>query len=170
MSTRGVYGFRKDGSEKITYNHSGSEPEFVGMCILEFIQQTTDEEMDTIFGQIILVNEDDVPSKEEIKECKSYFKPSERKPRDWYRLLNDLQGNLLIYKKGFKYMTDKRDFLKDTTFCEWGYILDLDKRQLEVFFFGFLLKSFPFAELREMDTAEAKEWAESLLSSTYECE
>lgn len=171
VGTRGVYGFRKGGTDKVTYNHSYSEPQYVGMNILEFIQQTSDAEMNSIFERIILVNENAVPPQEAIDDCKKFFALSEASPKDWYHLLNNIQGNLLIYKQGLTYMIDNKDFLKDTTFCEWGYILELDKRQLEVMYQGFFHKSYDFLELRRMKTCEEKQmWANELEQSAYEIE
>ena len=38
MGTRGLYGFRKNGVDKVTYNHYDSYPEYLGRNILEFIR------------------------------------------------------------------------------------------------------------------------------------
>ena len=40
MSTRGVYGFRYRGQDKLTYSHTSSHPRFLGACVLEFILDT----------------------------------------------------------------------------------------------------------------------------------
>lgn len=36
MSTRGIYGWRKNNENKITYNHSDSYPTWLGEKIVEF--------------------------------------------------------------------------------------------------------------------------------------
>lgn len=45
MSTRGLYGFRKDGIDKCTYNHSDSYPEQLGRRILTFCKNNTAENL-----------------------------------------------------------------------------------------------------------------------------
>ena len=38
MGTRGLYGFRKNGVDKVTYNHWDSYPDGLGKQILRFIK------------------------------------------------------------------------------------------------------------------------------------
>lgn len=37
MSTRGAYGFRIDGQDKITYNHFDSYPDSLGVNLLQWM-------------------------------------------------------------------------------------------------------------------------------------
>ena len=37
------------------------------------------------------------------------------------------------YKNGLRYMLDSADFLKDSLFCEWAYIINLSTKRLEVY-------------------------------------
>ena len=39
------------------YNHSDSYPEWLGRRVLEFVQSTTDQEMNEIFDRIIVVTD-----------------------------------------------------------------------------------------------------------------
>ena len=55
MSTRGAYGFYKDNTNKITYNHYDSYPSVLGKSIINFIVNTTDQEMEKIFQSIKLM-------------------------------------------------------------------------------------------------------------------
>ena len=64
----------------------------------------------------------------------------EKSTDDWYCLLRHAQGNLNIYTDGFKYMNDSHDFLNDSLFCEYAYIINVDTSQLE-FYSGFNKKS-----------------------------
>ena len=54
MSTRGVYGFRKNNTDKITYNHYDSYPSGLGNVILKFIQGTPLESLNFICGEAML--------------------------------------------------------------------------------------------------------------------
>jgi len=72
MSTRGAYGFRINGRDKITYNHSDSYPDYLGRNILNYISGTPLEMMKEVGHAIILVNPDSQPSPELIEKYKSY--------------------------------------------------------------------------------------------------
>lgn len=135
MGTRGIYGFYKYGIDKITYNHFDSYPEGLGEDIVKFIHNTSILEMNEIFNKIILVNDNTIPTAEQIFECTEYYdnNVSSRTITDWYCLLRKAQGNLETYKSGLKYMIDNKDFIKDSLFCEWGYIINLDKNILEIY-------------------------------------
>ena len=45
MSTRGCYGFRKNGIDKLTYNHCDSYPDCLGKTMMEFCKKTSIKEM-----------------------------------------------------------------------------------------------------------------------------
>lgn len=141
MGTRGCYGFRKNGIDKLTYNHCDSYPDCLGHDVVQFCNETSIEEMNEIFDRIILVDEDSKPTVEQIEECMEYYNGgvSTRTPEDWYCLLREAQGNLSVYKNGLKYMIDNGDFIKNSLFCEYAYIINLDTNYLE-FWVGFQRK------------------------------
>lgn len=135
MGTRGVWGFRKDGKDKLTYNHFDSYPESLGVTVLDFCKKNSLERLGRIFDGIILVNEEDKPTKQQIKECIYYFddRVSTKKPTEWYALLRDSQGNPEAYINGLNYMIDGAGFIKESLFCEYGYIINLDDKVFEVY-------------------------------------
>lgn len=67
MSTRGLYGFYKNGVNKLTYNHSDSCPSGLGNNILSFLKNMDINELNNIFDNIQLVDESDYPNGEEEK-------------------------------------------------------------------------------------------------------
>lgn len=138
MGTRGCYGFRKNGMDKLTYNHWDSYPEGLGKDIAQFCKETSLAEMNEIFDRIVLVKGDSRPNAQQIGECIKYFNGdvSTGSIEDWYCLLREAQGNLNVYKNGLKYMVDDADFIKDSLFCEYAYIINLDTNELE-FWVGF---------------------------------
>lgn len=138
MGTRGCYGFRKNGTDKLTYNHFDSYPSYLGEIMVKFCKETSIKEMNEIFDKIILVDESSMPTKEQIAECIKFYDGtvSNQTPDDWYCLLRNAQGNPSAYKTGLKYMTDCADFIKDSLFCEYAYIINLDTNCLE-FWIGF---------------------------------
>lgn len=138
MGTRGCYGFRKNGMDKLTYNHFDSYPDYLGRTMVEFCKETSIPKLNEIFDKLILVNESAKPTAEQIKECKQYYdgNVSRKTVEDWYCLLRGAQGDLDAYKNGLKYMIDNHDFIKNSLWCEYAYIINLDTNELE-FWVGF---------------------------------
>lgn len=136
MSTRGAYGFYKNGVDKITYNHYDSYFSGLGEEIVNFCRNTTIEDMNKIFDKIILVKEDDKPTIEDMENYVGFsnLKVGEQTLQDWYCLLRDTQGNLEEYKKeNVKHMIDNKEFLGNSLFCEYAYIINLTTNKLEIY-------------------------------------
>ena len=144
MSTRGLYGIRKNGVDKCTYNHSDSYPSWLGRKVLEFCANNTVDDLSKFFDRIELVNEDEKPTQEQIKKCveAGYYNKSvsTKSTEDWYCLLRNLQGNFDEYQKLIDnneettiFMTDSVLFIKDSLFCEYAYIINLDDEVLEFY-------------------------------------
>lgn len=149
MSTRGLYGIRKNGVDKCTYNHCDSYPSGLGYDIVKFCAQNSIEDLARLFDNIELVDEDSTPTQSQIDECikdgYTDFCVASQSTTDWYCLLRNLQGNFVAYQRCLNqnskvYMTDGIDFIKDSLFCEYAYIINLDDEVLE-FYEGF--QKFP---------------------------
>lgn len=141
MGTRGCYGFRKNGIDKITYNHYDSYPRHLGANIATFCKETSIDEMNKIFDKIILVHESGKPTEEQIAECCKYYGANDagQAVEDWYWLLRNTQGDLNVYKEDLQYMIDSSDFITGSLFCEYAYIINLDTNRLE-YWVGFQRK------------------------------
>lgn len=141
MGTRGCYGFRKNGIDKITYNHYDSYPSGLGADVATFCKETSLDEMNEIFDRIILVAESSTPTAEQIAECHKYYGAGDagQTVEDWYWLLRDTQGDLSVYKDNLRYMIDSHDFITGSLFCEYAYIINLDTNRLE-YWVGFQRK------------------------------
>lgn len=135
MGTRGVYGFHKNGIDKITYRFEDSYPRELGESIIRFIFSTSKEERNNIFDKIIIVDEESVPTLEQIQECQKYYNSEigEKNIFDWYCLLRKSQGKLDLYKNDLRYMIDGKGFMHDSLYCEWGYVINLDNNELEIY-------------------------------------
>lgn len=138
MGTRGAYGFYKNGIDKITYNHFDSYPEGLGKEIVRFCKETSIQEMNEIFDRIELVDESMSPTPEQIERNKDHFVPAildngSKTMHNWYWLLRGAQNGLDAWKNGLIYMIDSAQFLQDSLFCEWAYVINLDKNVLEVY-------------------------------------
>lgn len=148
MGTRGIYGIRKNKKDKTTYNHYDSYPSYLGEQIIEFIKNHTEKEIEELYDRLILVNENLRTSqftnkqKEKYKEClkkEDFFSHvGNRKETgediSMYQFLHDFQGKL---EKYFEFpeidlMIDNSEFIKESLFCEWGYIINLDTKEFEI--------------------------------------
>ena len=141
MGTRGLYGFRKNNKDKTTYNHYDSYPEGLGADVISFIQKHSIKDMNDLYDRIIMVNEHSAPTEEQKANCMKNsaidLSVSSQSTNDWYCLLRNLQGNLdALCKCDVPYMIDNEDFIKDSLFCEYAYIINLDDNVLE-FYKGF---------------------------------
>ena len=135
MSTRGIYGFRISGQDKATYSHSDSYPTWLGNSIMQFIHDTPEKELREIAARIELIKEDNEPTPEQINELKQYadLSVSTGSLKEWYCLMRRTQGDLTSYKNGLRLMIDSQMFLRDSLYCEWGYIINIDNETLEIY-------------------------------------
>lgn len=135
MGTRGSWGFRIDGKDKLTYNHYDSYPSGLGEIIKKFIANHSIKELREIATKIILVSNAKKPTKEQIKECEKYADTgvSTGSLTEWYVLLRNAQGEPEAYANDLRYMISNPNFIKDSLFCEWAYIINLDTEKLEIY-------------------------------------
>ena len=136
MGTRGIYGFHKDGIDKLTYNHYDSYPESLGDNIVKCIKILKSDSKNNkdfllnlidIFNNIQLVEENDL-----------IHKHLNTDKIDWYSYLRSYQGNINYFIDNYSknkpcYMINNKNFIKDSLFCEWGYIINLTTNKLEVY-------------------------------------
>lgn len=151
MSTRGLWGFRKDEKDLLTYNHFDSYPAELGNEICQFIVDMTDEELEKLLRMLVPVNENRPATEKRIQLCKELgitdFHVSSGKETDYYCLLRQTQGNFQFYEKLAKNPPDcmkgnklpfirYNEFILNSLFCEYAYILNLDKKYLEFWIGG----------------------------------
>ena len=144
MGTRGAFGFRVDGTDKVMYNHFDSYPDGLGRQIAEFIKETMDAELEKTARNIVLVDGGSQPTVAQKKAVRDFEKKnqlvvsdtsvSKRTLDDWYCLIRNAQGDLNMYKKGLEYMISSAGFLQNSLFCEYAYIINVDTGKLEVYF------------------------------------
>ena len=140
MGTRGAYGFIKNKEMKVSYNHFDSYLEGLGNNMVNFVRNTTKEQLNKIYDEIILVKENAKPNKKQNEEITKFLEKYSlencikeenfgNKQRDWYYLLRNCQGEPNLFKEGLRYMTDDKEFLEDNLFCEYAYLIDLDNNK-----------------------------------------
>lgn len=154
MTTRGLIGFRLNGKLKGTYNHFDSYPSGLGAEVISFVQDNLldNAKLDTFrvnASTLKTVKSQGKPSAEWVP----YYLDTQGEPSlgmaraltEWYALLREFQGvkgleGILAGK--LKHWINSNVFLKDSLFCEFAYILDLDKKQIE-FYKGFQKRKKP---------------------------
>ncbi len=152
MGTRGAYGFRLDGKDKVTYNHFDSYPSYLGVNLVGelserfahgWAQPRTDPfdmyvaALTATVASIVLVQEDGIPELADVLRYERYADEAasgQDRRKEWYVLLRSCQGHLTPYLSGaVQHMIDSHAFLADSLFCEWAYVVNLDERTFEVY-------------------------------------
>jgi hypothetical protein len=142
MGTRGAYGFKADGKYFVTYNHFDSYPSGLGVEILKFLAHVKEtngwEDLKNKVNGLKLVKESMTPTSDEIEKYKNVadVKVANQSLTDWYCLLRNFQfGDILwaIETGEVAHMIDNFEFLKDSLFCEYAYIIDLDNMLLSYY-------------------------------------
>lgn len=147
MGTRGAVCVKLDGELYATYNHFDSYPDGLGTDIVAFCKGVAEKQRFAIFTErfrhIVVVEEDGNPTPEEQQKYidAGFYDASvgNQTSTDWYNLLRNLQGAAIldaILDGKCQHWIDGKDFLKDSLFCEYAYLIDLDAKEL-LFFKGF---------------------------------
>lgn len=135
MGTRAAFGFHVDGKDKLSYNQYDGYPTGLGIkvfkdCII-LKQMGWDKLADKVRG-IRMVNPEKKPTLNDVGSFSQYSDPTVNGGNGYYSLLRELQGELAeIVKAGI--MTQDNNFIKDSLFCEWAYILNIDTKKLEIY-------------------------------------
>ena len=162
MSTGGFYGFCKNNKYKFTRMTHDAYLEGFGNWTCEFIKNTSIKELNKIYDNIITVNLD-VPLNKEIiqnyidvvHEDEDFNNEwlemilSDRNPIEfakskypnsikWWDYISDIGADFDTYKQGYKYMLIANEPFE----TEYGYIINLDTKSLEIYTFlnGFKTK------------------------------
>lgn len=137
MGTRGAIGFRIDGQDKIAYNHFDSYPDGLGRDAVEFIREWLAEgrdKMRKVARAVAVIDTKTKPTEAQKERLATVadLGVSERSLDDWYCLLRKIQGDLGGYLK-YGVIPDGHDFMQDSLFCEWAYVVNLDEFTFEVY-------------------------------------
>lgn len=144
MGTRGAIGFRVNGIDKVTYNHWDSYPSHLGVKMATLVAGATADELRQAARRVLVIKGDEpiTPAMKEKYAQYADVSVGEQTTDDWYCLLRNLQGELKEYVYGdADVMVDGSDFLLDSLFCEWAYIINCDSETLEVYR-GFVTEPF----------------------------
>lgn len=130
MSTRGLVGFRVDDTLKMSYNHSDSYPDYLGVNTLEWLRTA---DLDVVREQaraLRVVEVESIPTHDDIEQLREWTDDrfSSRSLDEWYVLLHKTQGiPAEILRAG---VTEDGTQYGD---IEWSYLVDLDAKVLVVY-------------------------------------
>ena len=140
MGTRSSYGFRSEGKDYLMYSQFDGYPTGLGLNLMEQLKYLTVCNMKTGVARLVAVDEDsepkDVLDNEEYQELFEMFHQEVSKGTDWYSFLRGSQQNISIYfteEKPLKYFIEANNFIHDSLFCEYAYIVNLDTEMLEFY-------------------------------------
>ena len=108
-----MYGFHKDGINKIVYNHQDSYPKNLGRKIFDFIREHSNKELKNLCDSI-----------EVIDDTEGTPPTDAGGPVYW---------ELEVPNEGLLFIEDSEVFLGDSLNCEWGYVINLDTVTLEIY-------------------------------------
>lgn len=156
MGTRGIIGFIRNGELHGSYNQFDMYPEGAGKTLQEELRAvmktfgTTDiwPTLRNWIDDMRYVKSGDEPTDEEKESFRASW-DNVSTGGDWYSYLRSHQGSL-TKRLTSGIMTDEPDFLKDSLFCEYGWIFDTDSEKVLV--------------LRGFNNTRAMEWPLCALS------
>lgn len=136
MGTRGLMAFAHNGEVKAMYNHWDSYPSGLGEVMQKWMLAQDGDFSVAIerFERLQAVQEDSEPTEDQKLALLRYLnlEVGNRTDGDWYNLLRDTQGNPTeALEAGF--FVDYFKFGEDSLFCEFAYVVDLDREVLEVY-------------------------------------
>jgi hypothetical protein len=155
MGTRSSIGVHVNGKDKLTYNQYDGYPTGVGKQVYEqicaLIKQHGWDGVVKLATKLKQVKSDkEFTEKQKEKYGDLWQQVSTGK--DMYSLLRGLQGDLgAMLERGI--MTKDNEFIKDSLFCEWAYILNVDEQTFEIYQ-GF--QSLPHTQGRYATCKEAR--------------
>lgn len=110
MGTRGLYGLRMNGVDKLSYNHYDSYPEVLGRMVAAVCHYYPAEQIRECFERLIPFHD-----KRDLPENAVVVK----EPMD------------LISDSELRYYDSCPEFIMDSLDCEFAYIINLDEEVLE---------------------------------------
>lgn len=157
MGTRGVYGFWIDGRPKLMYNNYSSAEYDLGSDLLVELKQWLEPEKRGKWDKLLEVVTGTSSYRNRVNELKDAARAMtpifEQSPpglldeirwreytdpylydrdKDWYGLTRRAQGSISPFLE-VGYYLERNEFALDGRICEYGYIINLDTEEYEVY-------------------------------------
>jgi hypothetical protein len=144
IGTRSVCGIRIDQADKLSYNQFDGYPSGVGAEILAELQERFKNRVyEDVIGELKqkartarLIAQDSTPSDGDIRKMQQLgavdLSVSKQSTKDWYCLCRKHQGSILQRLDAGVFL-DGNFGIEPKSWCEYGYILNLDDETLEFY-------------------------------------
>lgn len=166
MGTRSFIGFVRGGEVFGSYNQYDGYPEGVGADLQQELKGDPSfqdwDKLSNSLSTMRWVDSGDNPTEAEKKTFADSWE-AVSSGNDWYSFLRDHQGSMIKRLKA-GVATGEPNFPKDSLFCEWGYVFDVDARQV-IILEGFNTKKSK--EWKYADTGPKKDWKPSYDGEHY---
>lgn len=180
MQTRGLAGFIYKKQPQFIYQNENAEPGLLGIRILKELteceKQDKWEQVKTNIEALISV--DETESLTQHRYMHRYFRRHLPKhlvrsnATDVYELFEPIQGSFSPYLDGvMKWLPDSSSFARDSKFCKWVYVLNLDSMNFEILKGDQAIKAEPlFGVCRgnEFTTYDETKYYPCKLMTTYD--
>ena len=177
MGTRNLTMVVIDGTIKVAqYGQWDGYPEGAGKTVFKFVKKIYNKKIDDFKEKVrncrYLSNEElEAKYKKldiDITDGLISFDDARKFAEHYPQLDRDMGANVLnfILDNGGCELMDNSDFMADSLFCEWAYLIDLDKEVLEVF--GGMNESGKYTECRRFSSNKKDEYPVTCYSVTFE--
>ncbi len=132
MGTRGLVCVQKGGEYKVAqYGQYDTDPEYRGFNILKFLNNVNLKVLESDISECIFYTE------EQLQDILSEYKPGTMIfGAPWHRELCGITFEeilSLIVFGNVRSLENSINFAQQSLHCEWGYVIDFDKRTFEVY-------------------------------------
>jgi hypothetical protein len=133
MGTRGTYGWKHDGKFHLFYNHYDSYPEGLGRSVMGFIMDLDKEKFLKNAEKLIVIDEDTIPTEKDYEMYGKFWDKHVSDGISWYSLLRHIQDEYMehIQLGDLHHSPENNGFIKDSLFCEFGYVINFDTKKEE---------------------------------------
>ncbi|MDO8942983.1 MAG: hypothetical protein Q7U75_07345 [Desulfobacterales bacterium] len=147
MGTQAIYGFRKDGRDRLTVMNNSGYPTYFGVKLLEYLRGQGPTELAETCDRIVLISTGQRPTPQQVIDHLALARIATSVPGlgdmdlgsaaidDTYNLLREAQGDLSVYEPGspFYLMEDYGQAMAESFWNDWAYVINLDTGMLEIY-------------------------------------
>lgn len=142
MGTRHLVAVMKNKEYKVAqYGQWDGYPSGQGLTVLNFLREANLDKFREQISKCKFIEDEDFYNKAyaelniDTKDGYVSFEDAEIFASKYPQLSRDIGGKILdfVLNNNDVLLTDSIDFANDSLFCEWAYVVDLDKNLLEVY-------------------------------------
>ena len=136
MGTRNLTVVCKNGEYKVAqYGQWDGYPEGLGSTLLKFLKNINMKSFRNVIDNVSFYTQEELDEIDKRVDDMKKVLPNYTWQKDYPHLSRDCGGDILnmITFKNITKVDNSIDFAADSLFCEWAYVIDLDKNTFEVY-------------------------------------